>query len=316
MKHADYPGAVFSELLEWVSDGVYCVNTDRRITYWNATAAELTGYDSDEVLGRACSDGFLQPVNDAGEQFCHYACPLAAVMADGMPRSAEVYLRHKDGHRVPVTVRGHALTDAQGRVVGSAEVFSMRPTSPYADLDRRGVNDSEDPVTGLLVRRLGELHLATLSAAVTEGQSTLGVVFVDVDHFKVINDTYGHRAGDDVLRMVGRSLTSALRRGDLPIRWGGEEFLALLPGVDAEGLAAAAERVRMLISHSWNDHGGHTLRVTVSIGATLARPGESAADLVDRADRLMYRSKRSGRDLVTTDTESVTAGADPRTQLV
>ena len=228
-----------------------------------------------------------------------------------MPRSADVYLHHKDGHRVAVTVRGHPLIDPHGRIVGSAEVFSVRPNSSYADLGRRGVNSSDDPVTGLPARRLGEFHLATLTAAVAAGEATLGVIFVDVDHFKAINDTHGHRAGDQVLRMVGRSMATALRRGDLPIRWGGEEFLALLPGVDATGLAAAAERVRMLVANSWLHHDGTRLRVTVSLGTTLASPGESPADLVDRADRLMYRSKGAGRNQVTTDTDPGPAQSTP-----
>lgn len=152
-------------------------------------------------------------------------------------------------------------------------------------------------------RRLGELHLATLVAAVGAAEAALGVIFIDVDHFKAINDSHGHRAGDRVLRMVGRSMAAALRRGDLPIRWGGEEFVCLLPGVDAAGLAAAAERVRMLVSGSWLDHYGTRLRVTISVGATLARSGESPADLVERADRLMYQSKQAGRNRVTTDTD-------------
>jgi diguanylate cyclase (GGDEF)-like protein/PAS domain S-box-containing protein len=310
---ASYPGSVYVDLLEQVSDGVYFVNTARRITYWNTGAVQLTGYTPEEVLGRRCSSGLLRHVDDTGCELCQTGCPLAEVMADGTPRSAEVYLHHKDGHRVAVTVRGHPLTDPDGRIVGSAEVFAVRPNSSYADLGRRGLNSSEDPVTGLSARRLGEFHLATLTAAVAAGDATLGVIFVDVDHFKAINDTHGHRAGDQVLRMVGRSMATALRRGDLPIRWGGEEFVALLPGVDARGLAAAAERVRMLVANSWLDHSGTRLRVTVSLGTTLARPGESPADLVDRADRLMYRSKRAGRNQVTTDTDPAAVQIPPMT---
>jgi diguanylate cyclase (GGDEF)-like protein len=105
-------------------------------------------------------------------------------------------------------------------------------------------------------------------------------------------------------------MATALRRGDLPIRWGGEEFLALLPGVDATGLAAAAERVRMLVANSWLDHNGTRLRVTVSLGTTVAHPGENPADLVDRADQLMYQSKRAGRNRTTTDTTPQPAGVD------
>lgn len=315
MDRANYPPAVYIDLLEQVSDGVYFVSTERRITYWNTGAVQLTGYTPEEVLGRRCSSGLLRHVDDTGCDLCQTGCPLAAVMADGMPRSADVYLHHKDGYRVAVTVRGRPLTDPRGRIVGSAEVFSVRPNSSYADLGRRNLNSSDDPVTGLPGRRLGEFHLATLTAAVTAGQTTLGVIFVDVDNFKTINDTHGHRAGDRVLRMVGRSMATALRRGDLPIRWGGEEFLALLPGVDATGLAAAAERVRMLVANSWLHHDGTRLRVTVSLGSTQARPGESPADLVDRADQLMYRSKGAGRNQITTDTHpgpvEITPGEGP-----
>ena len=121
-------------------------------------------------------------------------------------------------------------------------------------------------------------------------------------HLGEFNATHGHRAGDRVLRMVGRSMATALRRGDLPARWGEEEFVALLPGVDTTGPVAATERIRMLVANSWLDHGGTRLRVTASVGATLARPGPSPGDLVDRADQLMYQSKRAGRNRVTTDT--------------
>jgi diguanylate cyclase (GGDEF)-like protein/PAS domain S-box-containing protein len=301
---ANYPGTVYIDLLEQVSDGVYVVNTARQITYWNSGAARLTGYSADEVLGRACSSVLQRDVDTADCVLCQSECPLAAVLADGKPRSGDVYLHHKDGHRVAVTVRGHALTDPAGRIVGSAEVLSERPNSSYADLERRGLNSADDPVTGLPARNLGELHLATLAAAVDAGESTLGFIFADVDHFKAINDNHGHSAGDQVLRMVGRSLATALRRGDVPIRWGGEEFVALLPGVNAAGLAAAAERVRTLVANSWLDHADTRLQVTVSVGATLARPGDSPEQLVERADRLMYRSKNAGRNRVTTDIDT------------
>lgn len=304
MDSANYPGTVYVDLLEQVSDGVYLVNTARQIMYWNTGAARLTGYAAEEVLGRACSSALQHNVDDAGCELCQSGCPFAAVMADGMSRSGDVYLHHKDGHRVAVTIRGHALTDPAGRIIGTAEVFKERPNSSQADLGRRGPHSADDPVTGLPVRSLGEFHLATLAAAVDAGEATLGLIFADVDHFKAINDNHGHIAGDQVLRMVGRSLATALRRGDVPIRWGGEEFVALLPGVDGAGLAAAAERVRTLVANSWLDHADTKLQVTVSVGATLAVPGDSPKDLIERADRLMYRSKDAGRNRVTTDTAS------------
>lgn len=312
MDRANYPGTVYIDLLEQVSDGVSFVNTARRITYWNSGAARLTGFTAEEVLGRRCSSGVLRHVDDRGRELCQSSCALAAVMDDGVPSRVDTYLLHKDGHRVAVTIRGHALTDPDGRIVGLAEVFSLRTSNPYADLERRGFSASEDPVTGLPARRLGEFHLASLVAAVAAGEASLGVLFVDVDEFKVVNDTHGHQAGDRVLRMVGRSMATALRRGDLPIRWGGEEFVALMPGSDAGGLSAAAERVRMLVENSWLEHTGTKLQVTVSVGATLARPDDSPEELVDRADQLMYRSKRAGRNRITADPEVVPVRVDLR----
>jgi diguanylate cyclase (GGDEF)-like protein/PAS domain S-box-containing protein len=300
----------YQDLLDQMSDGVYFVTLDRHITYWNGGAERITGYGAPEVLGHSCSEGILRHVGDTGLQLCLHGCPLAAVMKDGKPREAHVYLHHKDGHRVPVTVRGQALRDPYGTIVGSVEVFTTRGVNPYAGRPRDRKDDSLDSVTGLAPRRFGELHLKTLMRAVAEQATTLGVLYIDADHFKDVNDTFGHKTGDEVLRMVGQSLANGLRRGDIPVRWGGEEFLALLPGTDQAGLRATAERVRMLAENSWIQKGEVQVRVTVSIGATMAAPTETADDLVDRADGFMYASKRGGRNRVTTDTGALTSQAD------
>ena len=110
--------------------------------------------------------------------------------------------------------------------------------------------------------------------------------------------------------MVGRSMSTALRRGDVPIRWGGEEFVALLPGVDVSGLAAAAERVRMLVANSWLDHADTRLQVTVSVGA--ARPAPGFPRGPGRARRPADASvKDAGRNRVTTDTDPATPPPGP-----
>ena len=301
----------YQDLLDQMSDGVYFVTLDRRITYWNGGAERIAGYSAQEVLGHSCGEGILSHVNGAGRQLCLEGCPLLAVMKDGKPREAHVYLHHKDGQRVPVLVRGQALRDSDGEIVGSVEVFSSRAVNPFAGMRQDRKDDSLDSVTGLGSRRFGELHLQTLMQEVSEQATTLGVLYVDADHFKDVNDTFGHKTGDEVLRMVGQSLVNGLRRGDIPVRWGGEEFLALLPGTNQAGLRAAAERVRMLVENSWIQKGEIQVRVTISVGATMAAPTETGDDLVDRADKLMYASKQGGRNRVTTDTGALISKADP-----
>ena len=300
----------YVKLLDEIADGVYFVDTDRRITFWNHGAERITGYSADEVIGHSCSEGILRHVNDRGTQLCLHGCPLAAVMHDGRHREVEVFMHHKSGHRVPISVRAQALRDEDGDIFGSVEVFTSRVTNPFVDLLISDADNAVDPITGLPPRRFGDIHLQSMAQAVDERSTSLGVLFLDVDRFKAINDNYGHRAGDEVLRMVGRSVANALGRHDIPLRWGGEEFLALLPGVDQDGLAKTAERVRMLVENSWLQRGESQLRVTVSIGATMMVPGETADEVVDRADTLMYASKSAGRNLVTVDAGSLTSDAE------
>jgi diguanylate cyclase (GGDEF)-like protein/PAS domain S-box-containing protein len=300
----------YAELLDEISDGVYFVNRNREITYWNGGAERITGYTAAEVSGHSCAEGILRHVTDTGRQLCRRGCPLAAVMTDGGSRQADLYLHHKDGHRVPVRVRARSLRDDRGRVVGSVEVFTTRTSSSDQPDRRAPVDGSLDPVTGLAPRRLGELHLQTLLRAVAEHGASLGVLFIDADDFKNVNDTYGHQTGDQVLRMVGQSLANALRRGDIPMRWGGEEFVALLPGTDVAGLHASAERVRMLIANSWIQKGSELIRVTVSVGASMALPTDTPDRLIERVDRHMYASKHAGRNRVTTDAGELVSTAE------
>lgn len=300
----------YQDLLDQMSDGVYFVTPDRRITYWNAGAERITGYNAHEVLGHSCAEGILRHVDDTGQQLCLHGCPLAAVMEDGQPRKALVYLHHKDGHCVPVMVRGEALRDPAGKIVGSVQVFST--TLATYDAGRRRVrkDGSLDPVTGLATRRFGDLHLQTLMGAVAEGTVTLGILSIGTDRRKDVNDRFGHQTGDELLRMIGQSLANGLRRGDLAVRWGATEFLALLPGTDAGGVQASAERVRMLVENSWILSGGAQVRVTISLGATMAAPTETADDLVARADALMRASQRGGCNRVTTDAGEIISTAD------
>lgn len=297
-------------LLNRVADGIYFVSRDRRITYWNHGAEEITGYTADAVVGRSCAEGILRHVNDAGRQLCVHGCPVAGVMKDGVPRTAEVYLHHEDGHRVPVTVRSEAIRDETGAIVGAAEVFTSRRPVDSSLADRRLDDASLDPVTGVEARRIGAFHLEVLVRGAAEGARSLGLLFVDVDHFKSINDTFGHRVGDEVLRMVGKSLANGLRADDIVIRWGGEEFVALLPGVGPDSIEAAAERIRMLVENSWVQKGDEQARVTVSVGATMARAVDTAESLTDRADGLMYASKDAGRNRVTSDRGTLTSHAE------
>ncbi len=292
----------YKEIVDNLYDGVYFVNSERVIIYWNKGAERITGYQAAQTIGRACRDNLLNHVTASGMQLCNNHCPLAAVMQDGKPREAEVFLHHADGHRLPVLVRATALHDSTGKIIGAIESFSNN--SKLVTARRRISEMSEiartDKLTQIGNRAHLEGRLRVMLAESENMQNPTGLLFMDIDHFKIVNDTYGHNVGDKALHMVASTLRNALRATDAIGRWGGEEFVAVLRDIlDDKMLFKTAEKVRTLIEASHLDLNGQKLRVTVSLGATRAYSNDTPESIIRRADELMYRSKAAGRNRVT-----------------
>jgi len=292
---------LYRKILDHLYDGVYFTDRQRQILYWNKGAERITGYANDEVVGRSCRDNLLNHVDANGVQLCLNQCPLAACMADGRPREAEVFLHHADGHRVPVLVRAAPLRDAQGQIVGAVETFSEATGALVAGRELRELRRAvrTDPLTGISNRQGLEGRLRGILAELGHHQGTAGLLFMDIDGFKQVNDTYGHDVGDQVLRMVAATVRHNVREFDTVGRWGGEEFVVLLSDVPTVvELQPIAEKLRMLVAHSRLDLPAAHLSVTISVGATLFRPADTPESAVRRADQLMYRSKRAGGNRV------------------
>ncbi|GAB4300162.1 MAG: GGDEF domain-containing protein [Desulfuromonadia bacterium] len=294
--------AVTSEkLLDSLFDGVYFVDRDRRIVYWNSGAERITGYKREKVIGRSCADNILRHIDSQGKELCIDGCPLVDTIRDGVLRETSVFLHHRLGHRVPVSVRTSPVRDEEGTIIGAVEIFSDNSNAYQIMKEYEQLKHDVyvDTLTGAGNRRYGEMALHSRVYDMEHFGITFGLLFIDIDHFKGINDTYGHAAGDDLLITVARSIGVSLRKVDIVARWGGEEFLVILPVATEEMVKRVAERIRILVENSSIDQGGGRLRVTVSIGATISRPDDTWETIVGRADSLMYESKRGGRNRVT-----------------
>jgi diguanylate cyclase (GGDEF)-like protein/PAS domain S-box-containing protein len=288
----------YKSILDNLFDGVYFVDRDRNITYWNRGAERISGYSSDEVLGRNCANNILMHISSNGDELCLSCCPLAQTLADGQPREAEVYLHHKNGHRVPVAVRISPLLDDDETIVGAVEVFSdatshVRLMNELNELKNQTL---ADVLTGLGNRRCAGLEYKRRQGELQRYGIPFGLLFADVDNFKAVNDTYGHDTGDRVLTMVAKTLKSALRGMDTVCRWGGDEFVAVVPKVDEQGFRAIAERMRRFVEVSPIPVEGGSLNITVSVGGALAQPGDTMTALTARADAMMYEAKRCGKN--------------------
>lgn len=290
----------YESILKNLHDGLYFVDKNRTITYWNRAAERISGFAAEEVVGKSCSDNILTHVNEAGESLCTGMCPLAATIKDGKAREAEVFMHNKSGHRVPVSVRVSTLKDDAGNIIGGIELFTDISSLSANEIRIRELEKLAfvDKLTQLANRSYVEKNLSDRFAELKDLKIPFGILFMDIDHFKRFNDTYGHDVGDQVLIYTGKTFTANSRPFDLYGRWGGEEFIGIIRNTDEKELKEVAERVRILVANSYIVCNDEKLNVTISVGATVAREGDTADTLLKRADTMLYASKSSGRNRV------------------
>jgi diguanylate cyclase (GGDEF)-like protein/PAS domain S-box-containing protein len=297
------PCEIYQAILDQTYDGVYFVDTEQRITYWNKGAEQISGYHQKEVLNFRCSDNLLCHMDTEGRDMCGPLCPLNRAVNSGQSTAqTRVYLKHKDGRRVPVDVVSSPVSDLKGQRLGAVQIF--RDASIYEEEAKASELLSRlaalDPLTELLNRRKIEMELDLELKKSKRLSLPLSLIFCDLDYFKNINDKYGHQVGDEVLKGVSRQLQAGTREYDRVARYGGEEFLIMLPQTKAEIAVEIADRLRLSVER-WKLIYQEKLwpfRVTISMGVAEMNQDETLASLIDRADKALYRAKKSGRNAV------------------
>lgn len=294
------PEKFYKDLLDNLYDGIYFVDLERQITYWNHGAERIAGYSADEVIGNRCMDNLLMHVDPNGETLCNTACPITKTIENNNCQEAEVFLHHKNGQRVPVIVRTSPILGTDGKVIGAVETFS---DNSKMVLEREQINVLKDEVTkdaltGISNRKYMNMILKNSFNEFNEFGFKFGLLFIDIDNFKLVNDQFGHNTGDEILMMVAHTLDQNIRTSDYISRWGGEEFVGIIFNIDLYGLSLIAEKLRMLVEESHLSINDDNVGVTVSIGGALVRPGETMESIIDRADRLMFQCKSKGRNRI------------------
>ncbi len=277
-----------SRILDAAGDAFIGMDQNGNITAWNAAAQQLFGWTRAEVLG--------QPVDDLiiAEHYRHaHHLGLQHLLQTGeapvLGRNLSLPAIHRDGHELFVEITLWALQDVDTEFYAFARDVTERQRIAH-ELERRAHYDSltELPNRGLLFKRLTEL-LATW------GDNNLALLFIDLDHFKRINDTLGHQAGDQVLLTVAQRIVGGVRPDDMVARLAGDEFVVLCPGVDDfQQASQVARRITDMLEQPILI-GDNSVFVSASIGISIADENSDAETLLTSADTAMYEAKHSGR---------------------
>lgn len=288
-----------------INDGLIIIRPDGTIVAMNPSAEALSGHRSDAMAGRSL--GLLLPEPDRS----HFP-ELLPELLGSHGGGQELLLLHRDGRVVhtevatsPFACEGdarflvlihdisvrRALEEHQNEALFFDLLQDLREKEQTAeDLRRRA---STDPLTGAYNRAAFDERLAAELARAERHRTPFSLIILDIDHFKQINDTYGHATGDHVLTALVSVATENLRADDVFARWGGEEFVILAPHTDRDGGVRLAEKIRTAVEQHPFDQAG---RITVSLGVADYRPREPADQLLSRADAALYQAKRGGRN--------------------
>lgn len=277
----------FRAVIEHAPDGI-CVVHEARIVFANPALMMYLGVTEMEKLVGQPVETMVRAEHGAALR----QLGAIAATAPGASALSEHLLLRQDGTSITAEI------SAMGIVFDghASSLLMLRDVTERKQMQARLLEMAQtDHLTGLLIRRPGHEAMEREVSMAARYGTPLSFVLLDVDHFKRINDTFGHRVGDCTLQKIGEAILAQLRQGDLAIRWGGEELLIVLPHTDQAGGRAFAERIRKVISELRVEVAG---AATVSAGVAQLQPGDNAEALVARADAKMYEAKNAGRNRV------------------
>lgn len=285
---AERDRALLAQALNAAHEPIFITDCQAVIVFVNRAFESLTGYSADEVLGR--TPKLLR--SGAHDQSFYRA--LNASLQSGESFRITITNRRKNGELYHAEQSIAPLHGEDGQI---SHFVSISKDISGMVLRERALREMahRDKLTGLLNRRAGEAELKRCqSEALAEGRK-YALILGDVDHFKQINDRFGHPQGDRVLEAVAGVLRDKVRSSDAVIRWGGEEFLIIVQGASLLGGSELAERIRSAVAACADPEVG---AFTMSLGVGEWRPGESEIELLERTDHALYLAKRGGRNRV------------------
>lgn len=287
-------------LLESMHDGVIFVDMSARIMVWNRGAEELTGLSKESVHHKQWQPQIVDMRDMEGNAIKSKSCPLLSCVLTRQESIHRLTLTNR-GKKSRVAVNVHLLPVRDATDTCHGAIMILHDVSPEYSLEARVQNlhtrATRDALTGVGNRAEFDRRHSELVASHAESGDPLGLVICDIDHFKLVNDTYGHQAGDAALIEFASLIDRHCRGNDLVARYGGEEFVLICPGCTASSAEKKAEEIRRSLAATVQPALNNT-KMTASFGVTDLQAGDTPETMLKRADEGLYEAKEAGRNRV------------------
>ena len=280
--------ALLSAIIDTVGDGIYCVDTERRIIFWNKAAERITGYSAEEMIGKQCFESKLDHIDRSGRPLCDLLCPLVGTIFDGKPRQEKVMLRHKDGHRVPVNVNTFPLED-NAVTIGAMEIFRdcLPPVYDGDFVQALAQSMMHDELTGLPNRTYLNNFLSYKLRENKNFTHSFVIAFAMIENFRELEQNLGVSEMQRISKRIGEKLKKRARHNDLIGRWSEDSYLGVFSGSVREDERIIGEKLLLWLEEI-NCELPEGSGIRVSVGVTAVRPDDTLDTMIERADKNMY----------------------------
>jgi PAS domain S-box-containing protein/diguanylate cyclase (GGDEF)-like protein len=287
---------LLKEILDCVDDGVCLLDREDRVLYWNHGAERITGYLAQEVFGRHCREDLWVCHDDDGAAMAEAPCPSTSVQQAGKPRQGTIYVRHREGHHIPVRMRAHALLDVNGQSTGVVEVFARASAQGRTELERAARHAGHDGLTGALNREYGEMLLAHEFASMKRFGLASAWIRVEVEGVDALKQRFGQGMVENALRLIASTIDANLNSYDALVRWDETSFRVMAAHAVEPRVADLAKRLVVMIRASQIKWWGEIHHVDVTVAGVMTHAEDTVTTLERRAAGAIasLRGDRSG----------------------
>jgi diguanylate cyclase (GGDEF)-like protein/PAS domain S-box-containing protein len=291
---------IYQTVLDNLHTGVYIVDRNRRIRFWNEGAEQITGYLRQDVVGRFLREHLLATGDVVKDLDSDPDDPINLVFRDGKSSIMDVSILHKDGYRVPIVLHTMPIRNSRGAVIGAAESFDKNRSA--SDWTRRQAGFADfgclDTATGVPAQSFMETQLRENLTTFAEHNIPFGILLIQVDHLDQFRARRGPGVVLSILRVVAQAVENCLRPTDLMGCWGEHQFIAILLECKEPEVALVGERVRRMIGRSEIEWWGDKFSVTSPVGGAGCRAGDQVESLIARAEASLKESIMKGGNCV------------------